>query len=897
MNLIFWRRVRREQEPEQGPHAPTVHQQLEGDESRADAVSVATRNGGLSKEVWGLGWTERLIQDLRYGLRILLKNLVHAMISVFTLALGIGASTAIFSVVYGVLLHSLPYDKPEQIVRMWELDSDGRQKAFADPNFEDIRAGAHSLQGMAEYYSDDTTVTVGDQPDRIQIGIVSEDFFSVMGVKAVQGRLFSPGEQHFGAAQTAVVSCSFWRQYLHGTSDLGAVKLTVARIPTTVIGVLPQGFYFPEGSQIWLPRETLVRLPSRSAHNWRVVARLQDGVPLSTARGEVTTLAQRIWRQYGPQDITMVDASLLPLREALTTDIKPALLLLLGVAGLLLLVACANVMNLSLAQASAREGELAVRAALGASRWRLVRQFLAEAFLLCFLGGLLGVLAAGFGVKVLLALAPPGTPRLDEVSVNLPVLLFALGLSVLVAGGLGTFTALRATSGETRTRLAEGGRGQGSGVRSQRTGRMIVAGQIAITLTLLVGAGLLGRSMFRVLSIYPGFQTEHIATLDLKLPDLPDGMESQRSQLLEKLISRLQAVPGVLAVGGTSTLPLESPHALDGAFAVVNPQQLPQAQRELIEHTGQVSFEKGDPILLRELTKFLGDLFNNPTITGDADFVVASEGYFQCVGIPLLRGRLFNDHDTPDQPQVAVITSSVADQKWKGQDPIGQTIEFGSMDGDLRLLTIVGIVGEVRTRRLEVEPRPTVYVDYRQRPRKTSDFTIVVRTRSDPEDIFTSARRILSELDPTVPPRFSTFTQVFSASLNGRRFNLLLVGVFAGAALLLAVAGIFGVLAYSVARRTRELGVRIALGASTGNVLGLVLKQALITAVIGVAIGLAASVMLTRTMRSLLFDVSPVDPVTLVGVTLLVLLVALLASYIPARRATRVDPIVALRYE
>lgn len=907
MNFNFWRRPRHEKELDEELQAHlrmAAQERMESGESPADAESAARRemgNEGLIKdatrEAWGLGWMERLIQDLRYGLRVLWKNPVYAVVSIFTLALGIGASTAIFSVVYGVLLHSLPFEKPDQIVRAWEVDSHGNQMPFADPNFEDIHAQAQTLQGMAEFSSDEATVSVGDQPERITVAVVSKDFFSVMGVSPVLGRFFSAEEQRFATAQTAVVSYSFWQQHLHAVTGLSTVKLSVSKVPTPIIGVLPPGFHFPEGSQIWLPREILVRLPSRSAHNWRVVARLRDGASLNEARTELSALARRIQQQYGPQDINMVDAAIQPLREALTTDVKPALLVLLGVAGLLLLVACANVMNLSLAQASARAGELAVRTALGASRWRLVRQFLAEAFLLCALGGVLGILAAQFGVRILLTLAPSNIPRLDEISMNLPVLLFALGLSVLVAGGLGTFTALRATSGDARAGLAEGGRIQGTGVRSQRTGRMIVAGQVAITLTLLVGAGLLARSMLRVLSVYPGFQTEHIATINLRLPDVPEGMEAQRAQLLGQIISRLQALPGVQAVGGTNALPLESAQSADGAFAVVNAQQLPPAQRDLLERTAHASTDQGDPALLNDLVKFLGGLFDNPAVTGYADHVVASEGYFQSVGIPLLRGRLFKDADSFDAPGVAVITESVARQKWPDQDPIGHTIEFGNMDGDLRLLTIVGIVGEVRTRRLETAPRPTIYVNYRQRPRKTGDFTIVLRTTSDPETIFPPARRILSELDPTIPPRFNTFDQVFSASLNGRRFNLLLVGVFAGAALLLAMAGIFGVLAYSVARRTREIGVRIALGASTGNVLRLVLRQALITTVIGVAVGLAGSALLTRTMRSLLFEVSPDDPVTLAGVALLLLLVALLASYIPARRATRVDPIVALRYE
>jgi putative ABC transport system permease protein len=461
---------------------------------------------------------------------------------------------------------------------------------------------------------------------------------------------------------------------------------------------------------------------------------------------------------------------------------------------------------------------------------------------------------------------------------------------------LGVLTALRATTGDVRNALAEGGRRQGTALRTPRTGRLIVAGQIAITLTLLVGAGLLGRSMLRALSIHPGFETDHVATLDLKLPELEESAETKRIQFLEQLISQAKLVPGVQSVGGTNAIPLDSDPA-DGTFAIVNPQQLTEAQKNLIDRSAHISAEKSDPSFPREFTSFLHDLYRDHANTGYADFVIASDGYFQTLGIPLLNGRLFNDGDGPTTPHVAVISDSLAQQKWPGENPIGHTIEFGSMDGDLRLLTIIGVAGDVRTHSLEIAPRPTVYVNYRQRPRNTSQFNLVLWTNSDPAGVFSAVRRVLSQLDPTVPPRFNTFDQIFSESLNSRRFNLMLVGVFAIAALLLAMAGVFGVLAYSVAQRTRELGVRIALGATKGNVLKMVLKQALVTATIGIVLGLVGSFLLTRTMRSLLFEVSPTDPVIIVGVVLLIVFIALLASFIPARRATRVDPMVALRSE
>ena len=838
-----------------------------------------------------------MTQDFSYALRLLFKSPLYAFVSVITLALGIGASTAIFSVVYGVLLRPLPYHKPEQIMRVWEVSSQGRKMPFADPNFEDIRTQNRSLQGMAEMRSAETPVSLDNQPDSVRVAFVSQDFFSVMGIQPSVGRLFSPEEQRFRAAPTAVVSYSYWQRQLHEARDLASLRFMVSKEPTLIIGVLPPGFHFPAENQIWMPREIEARLPSRTAHNWQVVGRLRDGLSVEQAQAELSAIAQRLSQQYRLEEKHMVDAAILPLKDALTTDVKPTLLILLGISGLLLLVACANVVNLWLAQASARGNELAVRVALGASRWRLVRQFLAEALIVCMLGGFLGILAAYFGVRLLIALAPSDIPRLNEVSLNLPVLLFALALSFVVAASLSLLTALRATWRDVQATLVEGGRRQGTGVRSRRTGRLIVAGQVAITLTLMTGAGLLGRSMLRVLAMDAGFETDHVAILELKSPDLRTRTESQQVQFVDQLISRLQTLPGVQAAGGTNVLPLKTPDSPDGTFAKVNAQQLSTAQRDLIDRSARKLDENPDPTFIKDLTSFLEELFRDKARTGNADFVVASQGYFETLGIPLRSGRLFSDGDGPDAPHVAVISESVARQSWANQDPIGHTIEFGNMDGDLRLLTIVGVVGEVRKHSLEKEPRPTVYVNYRQRPRSINQFDVVIRTSSDPAAIFNALRGSLNQIDPTVPPRLHTFDQIFSESVNRRRFNLLLVGVFALTALLLAIAGVFGVLAYSVAQRTREIGVRIALGATPVNILTMVLVQGLVTIAIGTAIGLVGSFLLTRTMRSLLFQVSPNDPITIIGVALLLILIATLASYLSARRATRVDPIVALRYD
>jgi putative ABC transport system permease protein len=816
-------------------------------------------------------WLDEVGRDLRYGLRQVRRNPAFSCVAVLTLALGIGSTTAIFSVVYGVLLRPLPYTDPDRIVAIFEVTSKGRPSALADPNFDDFRDQSRSFQAIAKYTERVLSVSSASQATRTHVARISPDFLKVFGVQPIVGRGFTASDAKKSAAPTALVSHGYWKQYLWA-ANLSQAHVKVDGSAVSVLGVLPPGFQFPAGADLWMPTDLEGKNPSRTSHNHRAVARLRDGVSVDQANRDISAIARRIHDNSSEQgDYLLKDGMVIPLHNSITNNARSPLLVLLGAVGFLLLVACANVANLLLAQASARETELAVRSALGAGRGRLVRQFLTEAFLLSLLGGGLGVLGAFSGVAGFVALAPANLPRLDSVSISIPVLAFALLLSTAVAASLGAFTAMRATSGDLREDLVEGGRSQAGSHRSQRAGRIIVASQLAITLVLVVGAGLLGRSLMKVLGVNPGFRVDQIVAMDVSLRRLEDPkLKAVQGLFFAHLIKRLGQIPGVRKVGATSNLPLDGGHP-DGMFAVVAQNEVPKTMKEL------------------------SVLFQQKSRVGSADFCVATDGYFQALGIPLIRGRLFDGRDGAEAAHVAVITQSLARDRWPNQDPIGGTIEFGNMDGDLRPLTIVGIVGDTHDYGLDATPRPMVYVNLFQRPRAAATLTML--TDADTQMVATAARGILHELDPEIPARFRTFSEIYAASLGARRFNVILIGFFGIAALALAMTGVFGVMAYSVSRRTREIGVRVALGAATDDVLRMVLGQGLRTIVIGITIGVLAALALTRTVTSLLFGVTATDPLTFISVTLLLVGAALLACYIPAQRAARVDPMVALRCE
>src|SRR5271155_4058301 len=880
-NLFFSRRVDSDLEQEvQSQLEILIEEKMRAGMPAAEARRAAKiEMGGVEQlkeqvreERMG-NWLQSVLSDCRYALRQLGKNPGSSAVMIFTLALAIGASTAIFSVVYGVLLRPLPYADANRIMAIFEVTAKGTPARLADPNFGDFRDQNRSFGAIAKYDNYVTSISGTGQPTRSMIAHVSPRMLTVFGVHPILGRDFSDGDGKQGAARTALVSYGYWRQELGAPAELSQAHLKIDGAEYSVIGVLPDGFRFPADVDLWLPAGLDGEGRSRTSHNYSAVGRLRDGVTVAQANGDISAIARRIHDASNEQgDYLLTDAMVLPLQDSITGEARLPLQVLLGAVGFLLLVACANVANLLLAQASVRERELAIRSALGAGRGRLIRQFLTEAFLLSLVGGGLGVLGAFWGVAGLIALAPGNLPRIENVSINIPVLVFAVLLSTAVAAGLGAFTAARATAGDMRKGLAEGGRGEAGSQRSQRVGQMIVATQIAITLVLVVGAGLLGRSLMKVLEVNPGFRVDKIVTMDVSLPWVEDPKaKAGQASFFSNLIDRLKQIPGVRKVGAASNLPMVDGGLPDGMFLLMTQNEIPKT------------------------VDGFGPLMRQKERIGSADFCVATDGYFEVLGIPLLRGRMFDEHDGADSPHVAVISESLASERWPGQDPIGHTIEFGNMDGDLRLLTIVGIVGNVHQYGLDAPSRPTVYVNLFQRPRAA--ITVTMLSDADARSVTSAARGILEDLDPEIPAKFQPLSQVYSASLGSRRFNLILIGFFAIAALLLATAGVFGVMAYSVSRRTREIGVRAALGAGSRDALSMILGQGMRTILIGVAAGLAGALALTRTVASLLFGVTATDPLTFAAVILLLIAAALLACYSPARRATRVDPLVALRYE
>ncbi len=820
-----------------------------------------------------------MFAELRTALRTLRRAPAFAAATALTLGLGLGATTALFTAVRGVLLRPLPYPEPDRIVQIDELNPNGSTASVSDPTFLDWRRSARTLRGVAEYKTGNTVVLGGPGATRVPTAFVSRDFFGVMGVHPVVGRAFVPEEQQPGAAPTVVVGEGFWRRELGAAPDLGRLTLTIDGTRARVIGVLPAGFDFPDRAEVWQARELDPPTQSRTAHGWQVVARLAAGATLGAARQELSAITRTLKREFGG-DMDTADASVVPLQEVVVGKARVPLLLLFAAAGVLLLVAATNVATLLTARAESRRRELGVRVAVGATAGRLARQFLAEAGVIAAAGAALGVVVAVLGTRLLAAAGDAaGVPRPADVRVDPLVVGFAFAVAAVAAGALGAAVAVRAV------READGGAALVTGERSGTAGRAgahlrasLVAAQVALTAVLLVGATLLARSFVRLVAVDPGFRTHDAVAVSLNIagPAGGDTADNPRARhTLDALLARLRALPGVRAVGGVTTLPVGNiGFGGNGTFVL-------QARPDEVR-------TPADAIAL----------FKDPSRTGSAEYRRASDGYFEAMRIPLLRGRTFEARDGETAPPLAVISASLARTRFAGRDPLGALIQFGNMDGDLRPMTVVGVVGDVRERGLDAAPRPTVYALARQRGRPYA-FSIVVAGGPGFDEAATAraARRVVREVAPSAAVEVRPIEQVFARAVATRRYALLLAGAFATAALALAVTGLYGVVAYVAAQRRRELGVRVALGARAADVRRLVLGKGLAPAALGLAAGLVGALALGQLLTAQLYEVRPADPVTYAAVALVLGAVALAAAWGPARRAARADPVEALRAE
>jgi predicted permease len=673
-----------------------------------------------------------------------------------------------------------------------------------------------------------------------------------------------------------VVSYGFWKRALQGRANLEAIALRFANRSFSVIGVMPAGSEFPSGTDIWFPSAAVYPyFESRTAHNFLVIARLRPGVSFEEARAEVASIGGAVKLENGSK-VDEVSFSLFPFRERSVRDVRSALVVLCGAVGLLLLIACSNVGNLLLVRATARRKELAVRVALGASRAHLARQFIAESLLLTLLAAALGTLLAFWSVDLIVGLYHANLPHIGEIAVNRNVLFFTLAVAVVVGLILGLLPVLHGSADQLQTDLQQAGRGYSAHRASRRIRDGLVVIQVALTLMLLVGAGLLGRSFQQLLEVDPGFRPDNVISMTV-LRSEPEDPSALRAlgESNRRLLERIESLPGITNAGGISALPMSGDGA-NGTFLEVRDGKAPETMQEFVRRL--------DALPPSERAR-------------DADYRAASAGYFTTMGIPLLRGRLFQESDGPEALHVAVVSESLVRRFWPNENPIGKQIEYGNMDGDLHLLNIVGVVGDVRDNAMDRDPRPTVYTDYLQRPGSTSEFSIVVRGRGDAAGLIAAMRREVRELDPEAPVQFETIHQIVSTSLDNRRFSMVMLAVFAGAALLLATVGLYAVLAYVISQRTTEIGIRMALGAQRTDMLQLVLRQGFILLGAGVGAGILLAIGSTRLLRAFLYGIGPTDLLTYTAVILLLAVTALIATFVPARRAMSVDPMIALRYE
>lgn len=809
---------------------------------------------------------ETLWKSLTYSVRMLLKRPSLTIIAIIAIGLGIGANTAIFSVVNAVLLRPLPYDQPEQLVmistetRTRALDGRG---SFSVPDLLDVQARTTTLEYVATVQGSGTVVTEGGEPERIFGAVVSADYFPLFRVKPILGRVFTRDEDKPGAPSVIVLSHSLWQRRFGGDPNIIGREVNLGG-KTTVIGILPAGFEFPirdTNQDYWEPIMSAPFLTqqtreSRSDRFLQVIGRMKPGVTVEHVKADLDVLSRQVEQQF-PITNTAIVFNAVSMHEDITRDYRPALLVMLGAVGLVLLIACANVANLLLARAAARQKEVAIRTALGASRGRIAAQFLTESVLLSLVGGAAGLLLASWGVSLLVAYGPADVPRLQDVGLDRYVLAFTVAASVLTGIIFGLVPALHASKPNPNNTLKETGRGPTQTGRSRMRSVLIVS-EVALSLMLLVGAGLLINSFVRLLRTNAGFKPNGVLAMDIPLSRTKYSTDEQRAAAFQQLLEKMKSVPGVRDVSLVSNVPL-SDFDTELSFNI----------------EGRPPYKPGEELV--------------------ADYTVASPGYFRTMNIQLMRGRDFSESDIKGSVEVLVVSEAFVRRYFPEEDPLGRRIIFDGPDKTPR--EIVGVVADVRRNGLDVGVEPEVYTTYLQRP----DRRLNIVMRSDLPDagqLIPPARAAVRAFDSNqLIWRTQTLDQMVSTSVAPRRFNMLLLGIFAGVALILAAVGLYGVMSYSVSWRTHEIGIRMALGAQRADVLRMVVRQGMTMTVVGLAVGIIGALLISRVLSRLLYGVSPTDPLTFTGVSVVLLLVALLACLVPARRATRVDPIVALRTE
>jgi putative ABC transport system permease protein len=797
-----------------------------------------------------------MFQDLRYGVRMLLKKPGFTLIAVFTLALGIGASTAIFSAVNPILFEPLPYPHADRIAVILEMNSDGSRNAGTFGMYRGLAEQNRSFDAMAVFKPWQPTMTGADQPERFEGQRVTANYFQVLGVSPAVGRDLQASDDQLNGPRMAIISDSLWRRRFGGDSTIVGRQATLDDNPYTIIGVMPSGFenVLAPSAELWAPLQYDMSLGTAWGHHLRTVGRLRPGVSLEQATRETDELGHAVLKDqhpetYGP-NVGFIAASL---QDDVTRAVKPALLAVLGAVMLVLTIACVNVTNLLLARAAQRRSEFAVRAALGAARTRMIRQLLTESLLLAIVGGALGMAVAQFGIRALVMLSPPGLPRLAAIGVNGRVFAFALGITALIGLVVGLVPALHASRNDLHTGLQQSSLRTAGG--QQWTRRVLVVAEVALALVLMVGAGLLLRSLERLFAINPGFDPSHLLTMQVQTSSHRFDKETT-DRFFAQALEAVRQVPGVTRAAFTSQLPLSGDDDEYGA-----------------------RFEGDDPKVGYGVFRY-----------------AVSPGYLETIGIPLRRGRLLDERDVTGAPLALLISESLAKRKFPSQDPIGQRVHVGPTNRPW--FTIVGVVGDVKQASLAVSQSDAVYITPTQWFFPDNTMSLVVRAVGDAAATAQTIKHAVWSVDKDQPiVRVATMNELLAASAAERRFALILFETFGLVALVLATVGIYGVLSGGVTERTREIGVRLALGAQRRDVLALILRQGLTLTLSGVGFGLLASWATTRLLTKLLYNVSATDPLIFVGVALMLTVVALVACYLPARRATKVDPLVALRHE